>query len=54
VRTTDSYEEAVRAATDLGGDTNTAAAATGALAGAVYGVTAVSPRSTELPHVPNP
>jgi ADP-ribosylglycohydrolase len=54
LRTTRSYEEAVRAAVDLGGDTDTVAAVTGALAGAVYGIEAVPRRWTEVLHVPLP
>lgn len=48
VRTTDSYENAVRGAVDLGGDTDTVAAVIGALAGAVYGIAAI-PRSWTEP-----
>ena len=54
LRTTTSYEEAVRTAIDLGGDTDTVAAVTGALAGAVYGVDAIPKRWTEQLHVPLP
>ncbi|WAZ22121.1 ADP-ribosylglycohydrolase family protein [Streptomyces cinnabarinus] len=54
LRTTASHEEAVRAAVDLGGDTDTVAAVTGGLAGAVYGIGAVPRRWTELLHVPLP
>jgi ADP-ribosylglycohydrolase len=54
LRTTGSYEEAVRAAVDLGGDTDTVAAVTGALAGAVYGLSAIPARWTEPLHVPLP
>lgn len=54
VRTTASYEDAVRAAIDLGGDTDTVAAVTGALAGAVYGIGAVPARWTTPLHVPLP
>lgn len=53
-RTTDGYEGAVRAAIDLGGDTDTVAAVTGAPAGAVHGITAVPTRWTEALHVPLP
>ena len=49
-----SYETAVRAAIDLGGDTDTVAAVTGGLAGAVYGFTAVPERWTARLHVPLP
>ncbi|MFJ9154204.1 ADP-ribosylglycohydrolase family protein [Streptomyces sp. NPDC102270] len=54
LRTTTSYETAVRAAIDLGGDTDTVAAVTGGLAGAVYGVKAVPERWTAPLHVPLP
>ncbi|MGW3916323.1 ADP-ribosylglycohydrolase family protein [Streptomyces sp. NPDC005070] len=54
VRTTGSFEDAVRAAVDLGGDTDTVAAVTGALAGAVYGEGAVPARWSEPLHVPLP
>jgi ADP-ribosylglycohydrolase len=54
LRTTASYEEAVRAAIDLGGDTDTVAAVTGALAGAVYGAAAIPPRWLDPLHVPLP
>lgn len=54
LRTTDSYEGAVRAAVDLGGDTDTVAAVTGGLAGAVYGAGAIPSRWTEPLHVPLP
>jgi ADP-ribosylglycohydrolase len=54
VRTTTGYEDAVRAAVDLGGDTDTVAAVTGGLAGAVYGIGAVPARWTEPLHVPLP
>lgn len=54
LRTTDSYEAAVRAAIDLGGDTDTVATVTGGLAGAVYGLQAVPGRWTRPLHVPLP
>ncbi|WP_030224909.1 ADP-ribosylglycohydrolase family protein [Streptomyces sp. NRRL WC-3626] len=54
LRTTSSFEEALRTAVDLGGDTDTVAAVTGALAGAVHGVTAVPTRWTDPLHVPLP
>lgn len=54
LRTTASYEGAVRAAIDLGGDTDTVAAVTGGLAGAVHGFDAVPARWTEALHVPLP
>ncbi|KPC61457.1 ADP-ribosylglycohydrolase family protein [Streptomyces chattanoogensis] len=54
LRTTGSYAAAVRAAIDLGGDTDTVAAVTGGLAGAVYGAAAI-PRTWLRPlHVPLP
>ncbi|WP_406444883.1 ADP-ribosylglycohydrolase family protein [Streptomyces sp. NBC_01613] len=54
LRTTSSYEAAVRAAIDLGGDTDTVAAVTGGLAGGVYGVDAIPERWTGPLHVPLP
>ncbi|MEU9455883.1 ADP-ribosylglycohydrolase family protein [Streptomyces sp. NPDC048277] len=54
LRTTGSYEDAVRAAIDLGGDTDTVAAVTGGLAGARYGVDAIPARWTRPLHVPLP
>jgi len=54
LRTTTSYETAVRSAIDLGGDTDTVAAVTGGLAGAVHGITAVPERWTAPLHVPLP
>ncbi|WP_432589646.1 ADP-ribosylglycohydrolase family protein [Streptomyces sp. HD1123-B1] len=54
LRTTGGYEEAVRAAIDLGGDTDTVAAVTGGLAGARYGVDAIPVRWTGPLHVPLP
>lgn len=54
LRTTSSYEDAVRAAVDLGGDTDTVAAVTGGLAGAVHGPGAIPSRWTEPLHVPLP
>ncbi|MEU2286504.1 ADP-ribosylglycohydrolase family protein [Streptomyces sp. NPDC013178] len=54
LRTTTSYEDAVRAAVDLGGDTDTVAAVTGGLAGAVHGAAAVPRRWTRVLHVPLP
>ncbi|MFI9613779.1 ADP-ribosylglycohydrolase family protein [Streptomyces sp. NPDC052023] len=54
VRTTSSYEDAVRAAIDLGGDTDTVAAVTGGLAGAVYGADSIPGRWTDGLHVPLP
>ncbi|MBG0824936.1 ADP-ribosylglycohydrolase family protein [Planomonospora sp. ID91781] len=54
VRTTSDFEDALRAAIDLGGDTDTVAAVTGGLAGAVYGLGAIPSRWTESLHVPLP
>ncbi|MET8686904.1 ADP-ribosylglycohydrolase family protein [Streptomyces sp. NPDC004732] len=54
LRTTGSYEDALRAAVDLGGDTDTVAAVTGALAGARYGIGTIPGRWTEPLHVPLP
>jgi ADP-ribosylglycohydrolase len=54
VRTTDSYEGALRAAIDLGGDTDTVAAVTGGLAGAIHGIDAIPTRWTGSLHVPLP
>ncbi|MFJ3974362.1 ADP-ribosylglycohydrolase family protein [Streptomyces sp. NPDC090021] len=54
LRTTTGFAEAVRAAVDLGGDTDTVAAVTGALAGARYGQGAVPAPWTAALHVPLP
>ncbi len=54
LRTTTGFEEALRAAVDLGGDTDTVAAVAGTLAGAVYGLDAVPTRWTHPLHVPLP
>ncbi|MFE5678359.1 ADP-ribosylglycohydrolase family protein [Streptomyces erythrochromogenes] len=54
LRTTTGFAEAVRAAVDLGGDTDTVAAVTGALAGARYGQGAVPAHWTATLHVPLP
>ncbi|WP_244375979.1 ADP-ribosylglycohydrolase family protein [Streptomyces ficellus] len=54
LRTTGSFEESLAAAVDLGGDTDTVAAVTGMLAGAVYGAEAVPARWTGPLHVPLP
>ena len=54
LRTTDSFEAALGAAIDLGGDTDTVAAVTGMLAGAVHGPTAIPARWTSALHVPLP
>ncbi|MCX5197131.1 ADP-ribosylglycohydrolase family protein [Streptomyces sp. NBC_00249] len=54
LRTTTGFAQAVRAAVDLGGDTDTVAAVTGTLAGAVYGQGAVPEEWTGPLHVPLP
>lgn len=54
LRTTDTFETALAAAIDLGGDTDTVAAVTGALAGAVYGAGAIPERWTAQLHVSLP
>ncbi|MEU0598061.1 ADP-ribosylglycohydrolase family protein [Streptomyces sp. NPDC006393] len=54
LRSTTSFEDAVRAAIDLGGDTDTVAAVAGALAGAYHGLDAIPARWTEPLHVPLP
>ncbi|MEV5279350.1 ADP-ribosylglycohydrolase family protein [Streptomyces sp. NPDC051994] len=54
LRTTDSFERALVAAIDLGGDTDTVAAVTGGLAGCRYGLAAVPDRWTTPLHVPLP
>ncbi|MEV4257462.1 ADP-ribosylglycohydrolase family protein [Spirillospora sp. NPDC049652] len=54
VRTTTGFVEALRAAIDLGGDTDTVAAVTGALAGAVHGVADVPASWCAALHVPLP
>lgn len=54
LRTTNGFAEAVRAAVDLGGDTDTVAAVTGTLAGACYGQAAVPEPWTAPLHVPLP
>jgi ADP-ribosylglycohydrolase len=54
LRTTTGFEDAIRAAIDLGGDTDTVAAVTGGLAGAHYGLGAIPARWTEPLHVPLP
>lgn len=54
LRTTTGFAQAVRAAVDLGGDADTVAAVTGALAGAVYGGAAVPEEWTGPLHVPLP
>jgi ADP-ribosylglycohydrolase len=54
LRTTATFEDAVRAAVDVGGDTDTVAAVTGGLAGAYHGWEAIPARWTEPLHVPLP
>ncbi|MFE2016625.1 ADP-ribosylglycohydrolase family protein [Streptomyces sp. NPDC059499] len=54
LRTTSDFEGALAAAVDVGGDTDTVAAVTGGLAGAVYGLGAVPERWTRTLHVPLP
>ncbi|MFB4288771.1 ADP-ribosylglycohydrolase family protein [Nonomuraea sp. ATR24] len=54
VRTTSGFEDALRAAVDVGGDTDTVGAVTGGLAGAVYGSGAIPAGWTEPLHVPLP
>ncbi|MCP3754321.1 ADP-ribosylglycohydrolase family protein [Streptomyces sp. TBY4] len=54
LRTTTGFADAVRAAVDLGGDTDTVAAVTGTLAGARYGAAAVPEPWTAPLHVPLP
>lgn len=54
LRTTTSFEAAVAAAIDLGGDTDTVAAVTGMLAGAVYGPVGIPARWTAALRVPLP
>ncbi|MGW7026141.1 ADP-ribosylglycohydrolase family protein [Streptomyces xanthophaeus] len=54
LRTTTGFVQAVRAAVDLGGDTDTVAAVTGMLAGARYGQAAVPEQWTGPLHVPLP
>lgn len=54
LRTTTGFADAVRAAVDLGGDTDTVAAVTGTLAGARYGQAAVPEAWTAPLHVPLP
>ncbi|WP_329499755.1 ADP-ribosylglycohydrolase family protein [Kitasatospora herbaricolor] len=54
LRGTSSFPDALRAAVDVGGDTDTVAAVTGALAGARYGFEAIPAPWTEPLHVPLP
>jgi len=51
LRTTNSFDAALRTAVDLGGDTDTVAAVTGGLAGAVYGLDAIPAPWTRPLHV---
>jgi ADP-ribosyl-[dinitrogen reductase] hydrolase len=50
VRSTSNFSDAVVAAIDLGGDTDTVAAVAGGLAGAVYGIQAIPSRWTTYLH----
>lgn len=54
LRTTDTFERALAAAVDVGGDTDTVAAVTGGLAGAVHGIGTIPARWTEPLHLPMP
>ncbi len=54
LRTTSCFADALGAAIDLGGDTDTVAAVTGGLAGAVHGAAAIPDRWTRPLHVPLP
>ncbi|MFF5424960.1 MULTISPECIES: ADP-ribosylglycohydrolase family protein [unclassified Streptomyces] len=54
LRTTRGFVEALTAAVDLGGDTDTVAAVTGTLAGAVHGAGAIPSSWTGTLHVPLP
>jgi ADP-ribosylglycohydrolase len=54
LRTTDNFEGALRAVVDLGGDTDTVAAVTGGLVGAVHGLSAIPTRWTDRVHTPLP
>ncbi|WP_443051227.1 ADP-ribosylglycohydrolase family protein [Streptomyces sp. NBC_00190] len=54
LRTTGGFAQAVRAAVDLGGDTDTVAAVTGTLAGARYGERSIPEHWTAALHVPLP
>ncbi|MFC8718846.1 ADP-ribosylglycohydrolase family protein [Kitasatospora sp. NPDC057198] len=54
LRTTGGFPDALRAVIDLGGDTDTTAAVTGGLAGAVYGAGAIPDAWLEPLHVPLP
>lgn len=50
VRTTDSFEDCMRAACDVGGDVDTVAAVAGGLAGAIYGVDEIPQRWVDTVH----
>ena len=50
VASTDNYIEAVRKAIDMGGDADTVAAVTGAIAGAMYGITGIPARLATKVH----
>jgi ADP-ribosylglycohydrolase len=54
VRRSAGFADALRAAIDLGGDTDTVAAVTGGLAGAVYGIDGIPGYWTEAVQVPLP
>jgi ADP-ribosylglycohydrolase len=54
LRQTRSFDDSLRAAIDLGGDTDTIAAVTGGLAGAVYGIDAIPIRWVQMLFVPLP
>ena len=54
VRTAKSFDAALRAAVDVGGDTDTVAAITGGLAGALYGESGIPERWKSAVHVPLP
>ncbi|RKE18112.1 ADP-ribosylglycohydrolase [Streptomyces sp. TLI_171] len=54
LRTTGDFPGALRAVIDLGGDTDTTAAVTGGLAGAVYGAAAIPEDWLAALHVPLP
>jgi ADP-ribosylglycohydrolase len=54
LRQTATFHDALRAAIDLGGDTDTIAAVTGGLAGAVYGIRAIPTRWVRALVVPLP
>lgn len=50
LRVSSSFDEAMRRVIDLGGDTDTVAAVTGGLAGAVYGITGIPMRWPSVVH----